>query len=152
MQGDAYYDIVIFRVSWTRHLSLPRAHQRQFRVDFLEKGMFTLKDMWYAGDWLRMWYPGLWCWANRQVLPTSGSILTKNLRLILLIGGRSMRGKHAYSPGEWILGLGGGKEDNDMFTASYGLATSPNSQVASKRCMPLEQLGCQGQPQKAASF
>lgn len=34
----------------------------------------------------------------------------------------------------------------DTFAVSCGLATSPNSQVTSKRCMPLEQLGCQGQP------
>lgn len=39
-----------------------------------------------------------------------------------------------------------------LLPESYGSATSSISQVSSKRCLPLEQLGCQGQPWKAALF
>ena len=62
-----------------------------------------------------------------------------------------------YSSQEW----GGGweekkkkKEDmtDTLLPESYGSVTSSISQVSSKRCVPLEQLGCHGQPWKAALF
>lgn len=76
-------------------------------------------------------------------------------RLVLLTWGRQVRGKHLYSSQEWGWGLAGKKKEDmtDMLLpACDGSVTSSISQVSSKRCMPLEQLGCQGQPWKAALF
>ena len=142
------------------HLSLPEAQEAS--QGFLEKTMLMLKG-WKSISHLRACGMGKLAkdvlgtqisaaGQTRQVLPNL-LVLTENLGWSCWPGedrwGESTCTHHR--SGVW-----GWEEERRTLTymlpASCGSVTSPSSQVSSKRCTPLEQLGCQGQPWKAASL